>query len=84
MNERLGVSKDSKGRWFCRIKLTDSTGKRREIKRVAKSKPEPRLILRQIVRRLENEGPRVADNLRLTFNDFADHYESNYAVPARC
>jgi integrase len=84
MKERKGyVSKDKNGKWFCRITATDKAGKRRDIKRTANSKTEAREILKQIARRLDDEGTKIVDSLNLTFNDLADYYESNYAIPAR-
>jgi integrase len=83
MRERKGYIFEDRGKWFARITVTDSTGKRRNIKRTADSKAEAKNLLKQIVRRLDDEGPQIVDSLNLGFNDLADYYESHYAIPAR-
>lgn len=84
MKERKGyVFRDRlSGKWFARLTISDSSGKRRNIKRTAKDKPTARELLKQIVRQLEDEGEKVIKSWQVTFSDLADHYEKNYAIPA--
>ena len=68
------IGKDKNGKWFARVTLTATNGKRRNIARRAASKPEARQILRSILGEIENKGERVLDTARLTFNNLADFY----------
>lgn len=83
MKDRKGYVFEENGKWYARITLTDNTGKRRNIKRTAKSKSDAKEILKQITRQLEDEGAKVVDALQMTFCDLADYYEANYAKPAK-
>lgn len=74
---------ESNGKWFARITLRDSTGKRRNIKRTAKSKSDAKELLKQLAQQLDDEGAKVFDVLRMTFIDLADYYESHYIKPAK-
>ena len=82
MKERTGYVFESKGKWFARITLTDNTGKRRNVKRTAKSKSDAKEILKQIIRQLDDEGSKAIESWAMTFNDLADYYEANYAKAA--
>src|SRR6185436_846221 len=50
------IFKDKQGRWYARTTITDATGKRRNIKRQASDKREAKQILKEILRRLDDEG----------------------------
>jgi len=76
------IGKDKNGKWFARVTLTRSTGKRRNIARRAASKPEARQVLKAILRQIEDDGERVIDTARLTFNDLADFYAGKYLKAA--
>ncbi len=78
-NIRRGYAGQYKdGRWFARLTITDESGKRRNIVRRAKDKTEAREILKQLLRKIDDEGSKVVDFARLTFNDLADFYEKRY------
>ncbi|HKG48643.1 MAG TPA: tyrosine-type recombinase/integrase [Pyrinomonadaceae bacterium] len=81
--ERTGyIGKDKQGKWFARVTLTGTNGKRRNIARRAASKPEARQILKAMVRQIEGDGEKVIDTARLTFNDLADFYAAKYLKAA--
>ncbi len=82
-NRRGYIGQDKKGRYFARTTITDEKGKRRNIIRLAKDKTEARLILKAILRQLDDEGSRAIDVARLSFNDLADFYEQHYLMPAQ-
>lgn len=83
-NNRKGyIGRDNKGRYFARTTITDEHGKRRNIIRLAKDKTEARLILKTILRQLDDEGSRAIDVARLTFKDLANYYEQHYLIPAQ-
>lgn len=84
MNERKGyVSQDKNGKWFARITANDENGRRKDIRRTAKSKGEARSILKELVRSLDDEGVQAINSWGKTFNDLVDHYESRYAIAVR-
>jgi hypothetical protein len=70
------------GCWIARTQVTDENGKRRNIKRRAKSKSEAEGILKTLLRQIDDEGSKVVEINQLTFNDLADHYEKHYLKPA--
>jgi len=76
------VGKDKRGKWFARVTLTGTNGKRRNIARRAASKPEARQILKAILRQIEGDGEKVIDTARMTFNDLADFYAGKYLKAA--
>src|ERR1700730_19262186 len=47
------IGKDKNGKWFARVTLTGTNGKRRNIARRAASKPEARQLLKTILRQIE-------------------------------
>jgi len=76
------IGKDKQGKWFARVTLTGTNGKRRNIARRATNKPEARQILKALLRQIEGEGERVIDTAKLTFNDLADFYAAKYLKAA--
>jgi integrase len=83
MNDRSGyVFQNKQGAWYARTTITDSSGKRRNIKRRAKDKREAKAILKTLLHQLDAEGSKFAETSSLTFNDLADFYEVHYCKPA--
>jgi hypothetical protein len=80
VRERKGyVPFDRKrGDWIARTSVTDDNGKRRFVKRRAKSKTEAEAKLKSLLRQIDDEGSKVVDFNLLTFNYLADHYEKRY------
>ena len=68
--------------WIARTTVTDESGKRRNVKRRAENKSAAREKLKVLLREIDDEGAKVIDIARLTFNDLADFYEKNYLKPA--
>src|SRR4051812_24230326 len=83
MKNRAGHVFESTGKWYARLTVTDTTGKRRNIKCTAKSKSEANLILKQLIRLIDDEGTKVVDCWKVTFNDLADYYEKNFVIPVK-
>lgn len=83
MKERTGYTyQDKNGRWFARITITDSSGRRRNVKRRASDKSDAKEILKGLARQIEDEGENGIDASRMTFNDLADFYTKHYLTPA--
>lgn len=83
MKDKKGYVFEEKGKWYARITVKDSTGKRRNIKRTANSKADAKKILKKIIYELENVGTSAIDGLTMTFNALADYYEKHYAKTAK-
>lgn len=82
-NERSGyVYRAKNGSWYARTTITDTSGKRRNVKRRAKDKREAKEILKQLLRQLDAEGSKSVDLARRTFDDLGDFYEAHYCKPA--
>ena len=82
MKERNGYVFSDNNKWYARATFTDAQGKRRNIKRTAKTESEAKKTLRKILNELENDGEQAFDIAALTFNDLLVHYEQYFCVPA--
>lgn len=76
------IFQDKQNKWYARITLTDSNGKRRNIKRRACDKSEAKHILRQLIRQIEDEGEKAIESSDVTFAELCDFYERVYLRPA--
>lgn len=70
-----------KGAWIARVTLTDSTGKRKNVKRHAENKTEARELQKKLLRQIEDRGEQAIEGDRLTFDKLADVYEKHKAKP---
>lgn len=77
----IGQHKD--GKWFARVTVTDSTGKRRNIARRAKDNTEAKRILRTLLRQIEDEGEKAVEAAQMVFNNLADYYQQTYLHEAQ-
>lgn len=68
--------------WYARLTITDTNGKRRNLKKRASSEAEARKKLRILTQQIEEEGSKGVDFAKLTFNYLADYYERHYLKPA--
>jgi len=84
MRERKGyiLYDEKENCWIARTSVTDDNGKRRFVKRRAKSKTEAEAKLKGLLRLIDDEGSKVVDFNLLTFNNLADYYEKRYLKPA--
>lgn len=80
MKDRSGYIYEYKGKWVARITVQDNEGKRRNIKRTAKTKSEAKGFLKTLLQQLDTEGIKGIDSAKLTFNDLAKYYIENYVV----
>ncbi len=83
VKERTGYVFEDKGKWFARITITGENGKRRNIKRTAKSKADAKELLKKLTRQIDDDGIQAVESWRMTFNDLAEYYSTHYAKPAR-
>jgi integrase/recombinase XerD len=82
-NNRSGyVFQNKKGAWYARTTITDSNGKRRNVKRRAKDKQDAKRLLKSLLKELDAEGVKAVDFSKLTFDDLAAFYSENYCKPA--
>jgi integrase len=70
------------GKWYARLTITDTRGKRRNIKKTAGTKGEARALLAQLVNDLEERGTEAIEIDRLTFADLASAYSDFKVKPA--
>ncbi len=84
MRERNGYVyyDESRKCWYARTTVTDDNGKRRNVKRKAATKTEANKMLKTVIRQIDDEGSKVIDFEKMTFNHLADFYLENYAKPA--
>ncbi|HEX8294383.1 MAG TPA: hypothetical protein VF570_21690, partial [Pyrinomonadaceae bacterium] len=74
---------ERKGCWIARTTVTDDDGNRRNLKRHAASKSEAEAQLKALVRQVDDEGKKTAENNLVTFNALADYYEKHYLKAAQ-
>jgi integrase len=77
------VFKDKKdGKWIARITYTDSTGKRRNVKRKAENKTAAKELQKQLVRQFDDHGKKIFSAEKMHFRDLADYFTTHYMKPA--
>lgn len=62
--------------WTARLPYTDATGKLHNIKRQVASKTAGNLLLKQLLRELDDGGKQALDGEKMTFNELAEQYET--------
>lgn len=78
MKERSGYIYENKGKWIARVTIRDKRGKRRNLKRTAKTKTDAKKLLKSLLRQIENEGIKGIESAKLVFNDLAKYYIEHY------
>jgi integrase len=85
-SDRGYVSKDKRsGKWFARITVTDSRGKRVNIRRTAESKGEASKLLKTLTTKIEKgteEGLEMIKQEKITFQELAESYRKFKVKPA--
>lgn len=81
--QRTGYTFEENGKWYARFDYTDSSGKRRRIKRLGGNKTQAKEMLKQILREFEEIGESILASDRMTFGDLANYFESHYLIPAQ-
>lgn len=64
--------------WYARVTYTDDNGKRKNVKQRAENKTAAKEAVKQIIRDLDDHGPRTLDAAQMTFARLADYYKENY------
>src|SRR5262249_30880292 len=79
-----GVFQRNDRSWWARVVFTDpDTGLRRERVRRAINKTDAKAKRKDLLRDLEDHGPKLLDAYNMTFKDLADFYGKSYLVPAQ-
>ena len=71
-----------RGKLFARITYYDENNKRMQRWKQAKDITEAKRARRKLLNELEDHGTRTVDATRMTFEQLAKHFESNYLVEA--
>ncbi|MCP9496686.1 MAG: site-specific integrase [Pyrinomonadaceae bacterium MAG19_C2-C3] len=81
--KRTGTQhKDKQGRWWAIVTYTDSSGRRRFVKRRASSKYDALDKTNGLLIEFKSGGERAMDGARLTFEELAESYRKKYVKPA--
>ena|SRR5262245_29140576 len=75
-----GTRKDKPGLW-ARVSYKDETGRRRVIQRKVASRTEGKALIKKLPRQIEDDGARVIDGERMTFNKLAEDYTDHKLQP---
>lgn len=76
----IGKRKDRPGLW-ARVSYKDETGRRRVIQRKVANRTEGNLLLKKLLREIEDDGARVFDGARMTFKKLAEVYTDHKLQP---
>ena len=81
--ERGYVYYDERDRcWYARLTYRDEGGRRRNIKRAAKTESKAQTKLKNLLKEIDDQGAKSVEAAKLTFNDLANYYEEHYCKPA--
>jgi len=69
-------------RWTARVTFTDSTGKKRNVRRVADSESKAQKLLRKLLNDLETKGEKTIDSEKMTFSELAEQYKAFKIKPS--
>jgi integrase len=76
----IGKRKDRPGLWS-RVSYTDETGRHRVLQRKVANRTEGRETLKRLLREIEDDGARIIDGERMTFNELAETYKDHKLKP---
>lgn len=76
--EQKGYVFEENNKFYARVTYTDKNGKRRNVKRTAKTKSEAEKILKKLIRQLDDEGEKGIQSEKITFGQICDYYEKHY------
>lgn len=80
---RNGATKYIDGVLYARVRWTDENGKRKEKIKKADNPTHANLLIKQMLREIDDYGPESLDAERMTFADLADHYRTHHLIPAQ-
>ena len=66
--------------WTARLTYTDASGKRRNLKRQVENKTAGNMLLKQLLRELEDHGTQIVEGGRLTFFYVAEQYQQEKLI----
>jgi integrase len=81
--QRTGVvtkRKDRNGYW-ARLRYTDDAGKRRTLLRKAETRTEAKLLLKRMLRELDDHGAEIVAGDKMRFAELAKIYEAKKLIP---
>ena len=81
MKEHTGYVYECGRKWYARFDYTDELGKRRTIRRKAKSEGKAKQLLEHLLEEYRTRGEQALDGEKMTFADLATYYETTYLVP---
>lgn len=82
MNRRRGYVYKEEGCWIARLTFTDASGKRRNIKRRAANKSAANDALKEIIRKLDQQGEKAIDGDLLLFRELSKMDRERHVFPA--
>jgi integrase len=80
---RKGTKVEKNGRWYGRVRYTTDEGKRKDLWLPAKNKSHATELVQEKLQELREHGEKSVDASRMTFNELAAYFESNFIVAAQ-
>lgn len=74
--------KDRDG-WWARLSYSDKSGERRTLQRKADNRTEAKLLLKKMLREVEDHGPEIVEADKMRFAALAKIYEERKLIPAK-
>jgi integrase len=75
------VRRKDRAGWWARLNYAEADGRRRTLQRKADTKTEAKILLKKMLREIEDHGPEVVTGERMSFADLARLYEDRKLIP---
>jgi integrase len=75
-----GYLSEENGKWYARLDYRDEAGEKRRIRRLAENKSQAKLLLKELVRRYDDQGHKSLSADRMSFSDLADFFHKRYLI----
>ena len=77
---KSGSIRKRDGLLYARVTFFDDNGKRREKWKRADNRSHAKELIKEMLRDLDDHGPEIFDNEKMTFADLAEHYKKTYLI----
>lgn len=76
--ERTGSIVEKKGKIYARVRFRDENGKLRDLMKVADSKADAKVKLKELLKQSETLSAKQLDAVKMTLRELAEFYRKNY------
>jgi integrase len=77
------IKRKDRGGYWARLTYIDGVGKRRVLQRKVENRTEGKLLLKQMLRKIEDQGVQIIEGDKLRFSGLAKFYEERKLTPPK-